>query len=409
MGAADTVPGVSGGTVALILGIYERFIAAVSSIGPGFIIAIFSREFWRRVAKGLKDPSATGTDKVGTYAGHFLFLGFLLLGLGSAVLVGARFIPELLVRYPEPMNGFFLGLVIASCAIPYRLMKVRRPLQFVVMGLFAVGTFFFVALPVDQSQRAVGEVTLSFAAPLEAPLVLTPWQEKTRFTTNRYEGARPKGEVAFLPVGEQTVPAGATSAVVAVRSALAGDVSNLTPGELVIAEGLPGGAQVVQLGSTAGGDDPALWFIFLAGLLAISAMVLPGISGSFVLLMLGLYHYILFNVRALVYDRDTAAIPVIVVFIASLVIGIATFSRVLRWLFSRYHDHTLAALVGIMVGSVRVLWPFKQVSAEGVAVNAMPASFDDTFAVTVAAVVAGFLLVLVIERMGRTRVAPVEG
>jgi uncharacterized membrane protein len=303
------------------------------------------------------------------------------------------------------MKGFFLGLVLASVAIPYKLIRTRTTAQLGVILLFAVGTFFFVAIPVDQSQRATGTVELAFPSALGEDLTLTPWQEKTRFTTDRYAGARPKAEVAFLPVGAQTVKRGATTAEVPVRAVLAGKVANLQPGELVVAAGVPDGTRIVQASPMQGGEDPAIWFVFIAGVLAISAMVLPGISGSFVLLMLGLYHYIFFNVRMLVYERDGDALPVVLVFIAALVVGIATFSRFLRWLFKRHHDLTLAALVGIMAGSLRELWPFKEVNAAGLAENAMPTAIDGTFGVTVAAVVGGLVLVVAIERVGKARAA----
>lgn len=405
MGAADTVPGISGGTVALILGIYEKFIAAVSAIGPAFVVALFKGEFWRRVGRGFRDPSATGDDAVGVFAHHFLFLVFLLLGVVAAVLVGARFIPELLTRYPEPMKGFFLGLVLASVAIPYKLIRTRTSAHLGVILLFAVGTFFFVAIPVDQSQRATGVVQLEFPSPLTEELTLTPWQEKSRFTTDRYKGERPKAELAFLPVGAQVVPVGAMRAEVPVRSVLAGKVANLAPHELVVLTGVPDGTRLIQPLPMEGGEDPAIWFVFVAGVLAISAMVLPGISGSFVLLMLGLYHYIFFNVRMLVYERDAAALNVVLVFIVALVIGVATFSRFLRWLFKRHHDLTLAALVGIMAGSLRELWPFKQVNAAGQAENALPADLDGTFVVTLVFVLAGLVLVIAVERVGNARAA----
>ncbi len=126
MGAADLVPGVSGGTVALILGIYTRFIAAVSSLGPRLLRSVFTRELWRRIREGLKEPGSEGNDTVGKQAGHLLFLSFLALGILTALVVGVRFIPDLLHDHPEQMNGLFFGLVLASVVIPYRKMKTVR-------------------------------------------------------------------------------------------------------------------------------------------------------------------------------------------------------------------------------------------------------------------------------------------
>lgn len=403
MGVADTIPGVSGGTIALILGIYERFIGATSELGLGLVRAVFTKAFWRRFWAGLKDPAALAATGVDRHASNVLFLGFLLLGIGTAIIIGARFIPDLLLKYPSQMNGFFLGLVLASCMIPYRMLKQRRLPQIAAFALAAVGTYFFVALPIDQSQQGHGTIVVSFEAPTTAPVVLTPWQEQTSFLTDRFGGKEDKREIKLLPTAHIEVPVGSTRVEVPVRAVLAGKVGNLAPGEVKKATGLPPGATFSQAAAVAGGSDPALWFIFIAGVLAISAMVLPGISGSFVLLMLGLYHYILFNLRLVIYDREMSALPVILVFVAALLVGIVSFSRFLKWLFKRYHDPTLAALIGIMVGSVRSLWPFKTVDATGEATNSLPTALDGTFAVTVVCVVVGVTLVLGLERIGAAR------
>lgn len=401
MGVADTIPGVSGGTIALLLGIYEQFVTATSEIGPALLRALFTRAFWRRFLVGLKSPAALSDEGVDRHARNVLFLGFLVLGIGTAIAIGARFIPDLLTRYPSQMKGFFFGLVLASCVIPYRLIKRHTLSRFIAFSLFCVGTYVFVALPIDQSQQSHGTVTVSFASPAETPLTLTAWQEQTTFRTDRFAGRSPKREITFVPTRNVEVPIGATSAVVPVRAVIAGKVGNIAPSELVVATGLPDGATFTASTFT-GGSDPALWFIFIAGVLAISAMVLPGISGSFVLLMLGLYHYIFFNLRLLLYEQDTSALPIILTFMAALVIGIATFSRFLKWLFSRYHDLTLAALIGIMAGSLRELWPFKQIDVEGVATNTLPSTFDGAFFVTIVCVIVGLALVIGLERLTRT-------
>ena len=95
-----------------------------------------------------------------------------------------------------------------------------------------------------------------------------------------------------------------------------------------------------------------LWFIFLSGAVAICAMILPGISGSFILLIMGKYEFI---VNAL-NDRD---IPVILTFMAGCAVGLLTFARVISWLFKRYHDIAIALLSGFMLGSLNKVWPWK--------------------------------------------------
>jgi uncharacterized membrane protein len=400
MGVADTIPGVSGGTIALILGIYERFVDATSGIGPQMLAALFKAELWRRMWRGLKDPSALGDDAIGKHAERILFLTFLVLGIGTAIAIGARFIPDLLLKYPSQMNGFFLGLVLASCVIPYRMLKRRGLTQVFAFILFAIGTYLFVGLPIDQSQQAHGTLTVHFPAPTTAPLTITPWQEQNVFSTDYFGGKQPTREIGFVPTRHIDVPVGSSAVDVPLRAKLAGAVANIPVSDIKVSTGLPAGVTFSATHPMSGGSDPALWYIFIAGVLAISAMVLPGISGSFVLLMLGLYHYILFNLRLLLYEQDTNALPIIATFMLSLIIGIATFSRFLKWLFARYHDVTLAALIGIMLGSVRELWPFKTVDAFGEAENSLPAAVDSTFIVTVVCVLVGGVLVLGLEKIG---------
>ncbi|TNF29270.1 MAG: DUF368 domain-containing protein, partial [Deltaproteobacteria bacterium] len=365
MGIADAIPGVSGGTIALILGIYERFIGAISQVGAGLVRAVFTRAFWGKLKTGLTKPDSLGDEGVDRHAHNVLFLGTLVVGIGTALLIGARFIPDLLAHYPAPMNGFFLGLVLASIAIPYKMLKKRGMPQMAAFVAAAVATFFFVGMPIDQSQNAQGAVTVRLAAPASETVVITPHEERVVFMTNRHGGEDKKREVAFLPARPVEIPAGATEAVVPVVARLAGDIANLGAGELTAQSGLPEGATFTQTAPTQGGANPALWFVFVAGIIAISAMVLPGISGSFVLLMLGLYNYIFFNVRAFVYDHESSALIVLLVFAAAVLTGILSFSRFVAWLLHRYHDATLAALVGIMVGSLRKLWPFTGIDADG--------------------------------------------
>jgi putative membrane protein len=93
-------------------------------------------------------------------------------------------------------------------------------------------------------------------------------------------------------------------------------------------------------------------FLFFSGALAICAMILPGISGAFILVLLGQYHYVL----EAVVNQDWLTLIVIA---AGAAAGLLVFARVLKWLFSRYHDLTVAALIGLMIGSLRKIWPWK--------------------------------------------------
>ena len=234
MGAADIVPGVSGGTVALLLGIYDRLIGEVRK-GAGalgrFLRGDF-REGWRRL---------TDVD--------WVFLISLLAGIGTAVIVLVGWLTTQIEENPVEVSAVFFGLVAASV---------------------------FVA------RREVSQ-----------------W-DSTRLLT-------------------------------LVGTAI---------------------AAFLLLGLRSGGvDDPSLVIVLGAGSLAICAMILPGVSGSFILLMLGLYDHITHAID----ERDLGTVAA---FGVGAVIGLAAFSTVLHWLLEHHRDTVVAALVGLMLGSLRVLWPW---------------------------------------------------
>jgi len=241
MGSADVVPGVSGGTMALILGIYERFVESIKSFNVQALKALLSMK--------LKDVFAQV---------HWLFLGTILTGILSAVIFFTRVIklPQLMFESPEPVYGLFFGLII--------------------------GSVWYVA-------RSLGKMT----------------------------------------------------------------VSNF----LWIVLGIAIGLRIVTLVPT---DTPdAAWFVFLSGAVSITAMILPGISGSFILLILRKYDYILMQFGLLGGAETLNAILVLVPFGLGLVTGIVLFSRVLSWLLKHYHTITLCILIGFMIGSLYVIWPFQ--------------------------------------------------
>ncbi len=97
-------------------------------------------------------------------------------------------------------------------------------------------------------------------------------------------------------------------------------------------------------------------FLFFSGALAICAMILPGISGAFILVLLGQYHYVL----EAVVSRTWLTLFIVA---AGAVLGLLVFARLLKWLFSHYHDLTVAALIGLMIGSLRKIWPWKEMLA----------------------------------------------
>lgn len=278
MGAADVVPGVSGGTVALVLGIYERLVHAIRTSASALGSLIRGRV--GEAVRHLRDVD-------------WRFLVVLLAGIGLAVLSLARLIEHFLEEEPQNTAAVFFGLVVGS--------------------------------------------------------IVVAWPSVTRWTPERVLSGLAVAVIAFGVLG--------------LRSE---EVS-----------------------------DPAAIAFFAAGAIAIVAMILPGISGSFILLMLGMYEAVL----AAVNDRDLA---IVLVFLLGAVVGLALFSTLLDKLLRNYHDTAMAMLIGLMAGSLRVLWPWPDGTD-----NARLGAPDDLL-VPVLLAGAGFAAVLAIGRISRRRVRHAE-
>ena len=235
MGMADLVPGVSGGTMAFILGIYERLLAAIRSFDAVWIKACLKFD----LPTAFKRP-------------HFNFIFPLLVGLFLAVWFFTHIIslPTLLHEYPEHVYGLFFGLIIAS---------------------------IYVLMQELQGFNAIDAITLALGTVFGLIIV------------------------------------------------------NLVPVE----------------------TPNATWFIFLSGAIAICAMILPGVSGSFLLLLLKKYSVIITAIG----DFN---LGVIVPFLLGCIVGLASFSRFLTWLLSRFYQRTLLVIKGILIASLWLLWPFQE-------------------------------------------------
>lgn len=274
MGAADIVPGVSGGTIALVLGIYERLIGSIraGALGLGSLLrrdlAGF-RAWMSRVEWPLVMPLSAG----------------ILLAVAAL----ARLIQGLLHDQPESMSAVFLGLVAGSVVVAWRLLRIPRPRHALVIVLVGVVTFLALGLQAGTSDESVAQVS-----------------------------------------------------------------------------------------------DPPLWAFLGAGAVAICAMILHGISGSFILVLLGMYGPVLAAVTRI-------DLVVVGTFLVGCIVGLALFSQVLHFLLQRYHDIVLAALIGLMAGSVRVLWPWP----DGVDSTELGVPDGDIAAAVVLAV-AAFAVVVVV-------------
>lgn len=241
MGSADIVPGVSGGTMALIVGIYERLLNAIKSVDLRFFKDFFSLK-WKTAFRRI----------------HLFFLGVLFLGIFSALAFFTKVVPLQIYMFthPEIVYGLFFGLIVGSIYILYK--------------------------------------------------------ELQRFTWK--EGISLLGGIAF-------------------------------------------GLWIVSLVPADTPEHPA--FVFLSGCISICAMILPGISGSYLLLIMRKYDYLLSQIGKIGGVETVDGIIGLLPFLAGAVIGLALFSRFLSWLLKRYHAQTIALLVGFLIGSLYVIWPWQ--------------------------------------------------
>ncbi len=333
IGVANVIPGVSGGTMALVLGLYERLIDALHKVGWQTVKAVFPP-----YPDGLPAKWKAEWERI-----DFFFLVFLGVGAAGAVLVCAKLIPYLMSTHHDPTYGFFWGLILASIIVPWQMLR-KISWKEVLACILAVG--MTAALSYEIGTRNIDKA-------------------KRKEALKRTE----------------QVSAAATE-VPAKRP----DASS---GRLV--------------------------FLFVCGALAMSAMILPGVSGSFVLLLLGAYFDVLLainNLRRL--DFHPSNILVFVVVGCGAVAGLLGFTRLLNFVFKRYHDTTVAALIGLMLGSLYGIWPFRHYEVvAGERVDGMPVvpTMDRNFVMTAAAVIAGIAIIGVfvwVEKRTGTGEAVVE-
>lgn len=308
IGVANIIPGVSGGTMALLLGIYERLITAVHNVGPRTLTAIFRGK--RAFIYEMRRVDA-------------LFLTTIAVGALAAVVAIAKVMVVALDRYHDPTYGFFFGLVLLSVVVPYRMIRKKTAATWIA-GLLAIVAVVGLTLAMSGEQRVAS--------------------------------ARKKAAIK--------------AAKVRAKHVSAEQRRDLTP-------------RVSQ--------QPAqLALFFGAGAIAISAMILPGISGSFILLLMGVYFDVLMAVNA-------RQLPVLGVFAAGCLLGLLVFTRLINYMLERYHDVTVGFLAGLVVGSLYAIWPFKSfevVAGQRVDMdNVLPASFGENELVTLAAVGAGVAVV----------------
>jgi len=405
MGFADAIPGVSGGTMALILGIYSQFVAAISSLGPSTIPLLFKVGFYRSLVAHL--VPGQHVDEASVFfepAKHIAFLLNVVLGILSGVLVGVLTLPILMEQYPEVMRALFLGLVLASVIVPWGMIREKTSTSVGILVITTAATAALMGLGSFASGFAATTVTLTTpdGTPLEQAQDIPAIEIKFATDTGQ---KKLKREMSFQPLSDLKLAKGESRWQVPVMANQAGTRSNVPPGSVVQvvdagSHTLRDDLVVIQSEAASGGQNPADWYVFVCGAIAICAMLLPGISGSFLLLMFGLYGYILQSARGVITMQDTSGALTVAIFLAGIAIGILSFSRFLTWLLKHHHDITMAFLAGLMLGSLRALWPFR-IGAGHLAQNIMPTVFNGTVIATVVAAIAGVGIVSILNKVGQ--------
>lgn len=382
MGAADVVPGVSGGTIAFITGIYEHFINALRSISPAFLGPLF---------KG-----RVGDAWAAFKAMHWAVLVPVLGGIVVAVLALSKLITGLMVDHPAPTYALFFGLILASAWIPLTRVRTRNLAGALALAGAAAGAWAIVGMQPDG-------IALSVA------------RSDDGATAAIYPGKlRHPNDLDAVRAIRDTAAPGQTAVVFDEKGILAkngvevgADVKVFTDKAALIAWVEQGPKLVVLEEQRA-----PLWWIFLCGVIAISAMVLPGLSGSFLLLFLGQYHAVftalhqtvghllgfvgrpmdpLSGLTAHTWLADVAFFST---FLVGVALGMLAFSRVVGWLFERAHDLTMMALTGLMLGALRL--PGEVVMVEAGAGRA-------SWAVVIGVAVAAGVVVIALDRVDRRR------
>lgn len=376
MGLADVVPGVSGGTIALVIGIYVRFIEGIRSINARWIPGLWT---WMRSGFSAAQRDAFLEP---LRAIHFGFLVPLALGIATAVVIGSRLIPPLLESHPETMFAFFFGLILASTILPFLQMQRRGPREYLTIAVFAAAAWMLVG---THAQPSMAWTTASASTPmtLEAFTQAHPsaWNPQQIFChTDAPTGNRElRAAVAAADTAHADRLLELCAALGAAVSAPAEYAALIQEHHLSRRDPLnPFNRILVPENTPVEIPRPALWFMFMVGIVAISAMLLPGISGSFILLVLGAYYFILVALKGFIDGLVTLSpsplhTAYVLAFGLGMAVGLLSFARVLSWLFARYASLTLAAMIGLMLGCQRVIWPFKLGDpALGVVQNILP-------------------------------------
>ena len=273
MGAADAVPGISGGTIALLLGIYEELITTIGNINLSLFKELNNGfySFWKKL--------------------NGSFLLSLIIGIGISLITFIKLTAYLFDKYPILIWSFFLGLVLATIFVIYKLVK-----SWNYINLIFVITSTFISF-------YIGSINIT------------------------------------------------------------------------------------------AGIEVNLAYIFTCGIIAASAMIIPGISGALILVILGLYSTIINAVNNLEYDK-------IITFVLGAMIGLLSFSKIIKWMFDKNSSLTYSILLGFVIGSLSEVWPWKSELGE----NILPSSYigENYLFYSIILISIGFLLIFLVEKIQKS-------
>lgn len=402
MGIADVIPGVSGGTLALVLGIYREFVDTLRGLHLRWVSPL-----WRYL-RGGRQPEDRERLVRELSTLNLPFLITLGAGIVTAVLIGSTFIPYLLEHHPAPTRAFFFGLIVASVWVPVRMIRAVGPSRGEVVGAMALAVGaaifgFWVTAPGGGAQVAT---KVSVVESRGETLKQIARRGPTSVTVEQVYW-HPENEPLRQAVAAEDAE---LAARLEVQRQAAGDV--VMDKKALKARAEPYQAVPVSEGTPVALPQPAIWFIALAGAVAICAMILPGISGSYILLIFGVYFFILNSLKGMLGLLAQGQLPVghivyLGVFGISLIAGILSFARVLSYLLREHITITLGALVGLMLGCLRGVWPF-QVVRGGAMANVWPGPATSQVGLVVGAAIAGFVLVAALTVVG-SRAQSAEG
>lgn len=396
MGFADVIPGVSGGTIALITGIYIQFIEGIKSVNFRWVLPLFA---W--IFSGFKAEKRAAVLQP-LLSIHWGFLVPLGAGIVFAFAIGSVIVPHLMDNFPAETAAFFIGLIIASTLVPYRQMTQRNVMHLIIGVVAGILTFFVVGAHTEPALTwvsATHQEDVSFEDFMrKQPSMRTA--EELYCATERETNAPMRAAIqANDPDAAENLDR-LCATLVELHGDLAATAAFRDEEHLGRKDDLNAfNTVIIPANTVITVPRPALWYIFLCGVIGICAMVLPGISGSFFLLVLGVYHFMLSSaLKGFIYDVIHLEVPVtqagyVAVFCAGCLAGLLTFARVMSYLFENHRSVTLAALIGTMFGSLRALWPWKVGDPHDGVNNVMPA-IDAAIAMPVIAFVIGAAIVL---------------